>query len=141
MGHQFAVDLDHDELREVLVSVGLPYLIAMVVAAWLIHSSTGLASRLDRLPWCVVARLPSCPVPLDRCSCSFIVMRSAFLSRQTSVARSLAARVTVQAHHLYTRYCGGDPSTGTALEPACYGSWRCNIIGATMVCRDDGGSS
>ena len=59
VGHKFALNVDHNELREVLFSLGLPFLVSMLVAAWLIHSSTGLASRLDRLPWCA----PPHPAP------------------------------------------------------------------------------
>ena len=55
VGHTFALSVDADELRAVLWSLGLPYLLAMLFAVWLIHSSTGLASRLDRLPWCAPA--------------------------------------------------------------------------------------
>lgn len=51
VGHKFALSIDQDELREVLVQLGLPYLLALLCASWLVYSSSGLASRLDRLPW------------------------------------------------------------------------------------------
>jgi hypothetical protein len=51
VGHKFALELDHDELRELLAELGLPYLLLLFCASWLLYSSSGLASRLDRLPW------------------------------------------------------------------------------------------
>ncbi len=51
VGHKFALSLDAEELREVLMELGLPYLLALLCASWLLYSSSCLASRPGRLPW------------------------------------------------------------------------------------------